>query len=257
MKKRLLCFDVDGTLRDNVTNEVSSSTRHTLQLLKDQGYLLAISSGRGVDSLKKTGIMELIAWDGFVCNNGQVVLDGKQQVLFQAVMNKEAVEKTIEVANQLGFAVILKSHPRLITREPNEYVFETQRYFQNMIPDVGVYHGQDVDAMTVHGPHGYDYEPFTHIEGINVLPGESTYADLTIKGVSKATGISKLLKLYQLDGYIAFGDSLNDMDMFEHADISIAMGQGNDRLKAVATFVTKSIDQDGIEYACRQIHLIP
>ena len=57
MKKRLLCFDVDGTLRDNVTNEVSSSTRHTLQLLKDQGYLLAISSGRGVDSLKKTGIM--------------------------------------------------------------------------------------------------------------------------------------------------------------------------------------------------------
>ena len=82
-----------------MTNEVSSSTRHTLQLLKDQGYLLAISSGRGVDSLKKTGIMELIAWDGFVCNNGQVVLDGKQQVLFQAVMKKEAVEKAIEVAN--------------------------------------------------------------------------------------------------------------------------------------------------------------
>ena len=47
------------------------------------------------------------------------------------------------------------------------------------------------------------------------------------------------------------------MDMFEHADISIAMGQGNDRLKAVATFVTKSIDQDGIEYACRHYHLIP
>ena len=43
--------------------------------------------------------------------------------------------------------------------------------------------------------------------------------------------------------------------MFEHASLSIAMGQGNEVLKKQASFVTKSIDEDGIYYACQQLQL--
>lgn len=89
-----------------------------------------------------------------------------------------------------------------------------------------------------------------------MLPGESTYADLTIEGVTKATGIQKLMSLYDIDEYIAFGDSLNDMDMFKEASLSIAMGQGNEQLKAIASYVTSSIDEDGIYQACVHFHLI-
>ena len=171
-------------------------------------------------------------------------------------MRKDAVVNLIKKADQLGYAVVLKSHPRIITKEPDEFVYESQRFFKSIIPPVGTYQGQNVDAMIVYGPLGYDYAPFQDIEGINVLPGESTYADITIQGISKATGIQQLLQLYHMEGYVAFGDSLNDVEMFKHASISIAMGQGNQQLKEMATFITTSIDNDGILNACLHFHLI-
>ena len=255
MDQLMLCFDVDGTLRDNVEHQVSDSTYQTLKQLKEKGYRLVISTGRGVDSLTGTGIMDMLDWDGYVCNNGQVILDASGKEMFHAALNPKAVKQTLAIADELGYAVVLKSHPRMITKEPDEYVLQSQKFFKNVIPEVGVYHGQDVDAMIVYGPMGYDYEPFMHIDGVCTLPGESTYADLTVEGISKATGIQQLLDLYHLDGYIAFGDSLNDVEMFKHATVSVAMGQGNEKLKAMASFVTKPIDEDGIAYACQSLKL--
>lgn len=255
MKKPMLCFDVDGTLRDNLHHQVCQTTRKALFDLKEAGYRLVISSGRGVDSLRKTGLMELLEWDGFVCNNGQIVLDASGQELFHASMKESAVLQTLTIAKRLGYAVVLKSKYRVISQAPDEYVFESQRFFNSVIPPVGEYEGQAVDAMIVYGPKGYDYAPFFEIAGITVLPGESTYADLTIAGVTKATGIQILLDMYEIDEYVAFGDSLNDMEMFKHANISVAMGQGNQRLKDIATYVTTPIDEDGIYQACLHLGL--
>ena len=43
--------------------------------------------------------------------------------------------------------------------------------------------------------------------------------------------------------------------MFKHAYISVAMGQGNPLLKEIATYVTTSIDDDGIYKACLHLGL--
>ena len=253
MKKTMMCFDVDGTLQDTVNHQVCPSTLKALKQLKENGYYIIISSGRGVDSLKRTGIMKMADWDGYVCNNGQVVLDEEEKELFHGALSPQTIQETLRVAKELDYAVVLKSQPRMITKEPDEYVKESQRFFNNVIPPVGEYHGQEVAAMIVYGPKGYDYAPFFEIEGLTVLPGESTYADLTIQGISKATGIQKLMEKYGCDEYVAFGDSLNDVDMFCHAAKSVAMGQGNEKLKQMATYVTAPIDEDGIYKAC--VHL--
>ena len=216
---------------------------------------MIIASGRGIDSLQKTGLMELIEWDGYVCNNGQDLLNQDGHSLFHASLENESVEQTIAIADRLGYAVVLKGRPRIITREPDEYVKESQRFFNNDIPKVSDYHGQEVDAMIVYGPKGYDYAPFLAVPHINVLPGESTYADLTIKGISKATGIRYFMDMFGLDQFMAFGDSLNDVEMFKHADISVAMGQGNEKLKQMATYVTDTIENDGIYKACQHFQL--
>ena len=255
MKDYLLCFDIDGTLRDNVNHQVSESTLKALKLLKRHGYRMIVASGRGIDSLQGTGIMDLIDWDGYVCNNGQDLLDCHGQPLFHASLDDCSVRQTLSIANELGYAVVLKGRPRMISKEPDEYVLESQRFFKNQIPDVGEYHGQEVDAMIVYGPKGYDYAPFLKVEGIQVLPGESTYADLTMRGISKTTGIRYFMDLYGLNHFMAFGDSMNDYDMFKHADISIAMGQGNDKLKSIASYVTYPIDQDGLYHACEYYKL--
>lgn len=75
-------------------------------------------------------------------------------------MDPQAVQEVLSIAKQYNYAVTLKSKQRIISKEPDEYVLQTQRYFQNQIPPVGTYCGQEVDAMIVYGPLGYDYAPF-------------------------------------------------------------------------------------------------
>ena len=169
--KPLLCFDVDGTLRDNVHHQVSLSTQKALRLLKKNGYHMIISSGRGIDSLTRTGLMDMFEWDGFVCNNGQVVLDAYKKEIFHASMDPQAVQEVLSIAKQYNYAVTLKSKQRIISKEPDEYVLQTQRYFQNQIPPVGTYCGQEVDAMIVYGPLGYDYAPFQKVSGVSQREG--------------------------------------------------------------------------------------
>ena len=50
---------------------------------------------------------------------------------------------------------------------------------------------------------------------------------------------------------VVFGDAKNDLKMFRPEWTSIAMGNAIAELKAKADFVTRSSDEDGIEYACR------
>jgi Cof subfamily protein (haloacid dehalogenase superfamily) len=254
---KIFCFDIDGTLRDNVNHEVSSSTKLALDTLKEMGYKLIISTGRAYDSLKRTKINELIDWDGFVLNNGQLLLDHNENVIEEKAFDPSTVIEVIKRADELNYAVTLKKEKRTITKEPDEYVKTTQAYFNNVIGPVEKYDGhEDVWAMIIYGPMGYDYAPFLDIEGCNVLPGMSCYADVSIKGVSKAKGCQYFVDHFQSEGYVAFGDSQNDLEMFKYADISICMGNGDELAKKRADYITDDINNDGILHALQHFNWI-
>ena len=55
---------------------------------------------------------------------------------------------------------------------------------------------------------------------------------------------------------MGFGDGGNDLAMLNHVAVSVAMGNANDELKEIASYVTKSVDDDGIEYALKHYGLI-
>ena len=59
-----------------------------------------------------------------------------------------------------------------------------------------------------------------------------------------------------MEDVIFFGDGKNDISMFEKIPYSIAMGNAIEPLKQMAYFVTKGVQEDGIEYACRYLGLI-
>lgn len=254
--KPMIFFDVDGTLRDNCHHQVSLSTIKALEKLHDYGYKIGIATGRSVDSLKNTGVPDLIKWDGYVCNNGQSILDENYNLVFELVIDPKIVRECIRIAKKYNIPLALKTKNRILTQEPNQNVLTAIKFFNAKVPPVGTYHDEKVAAMIAYGPLNYNYVPFKTISGINVLPGVSTYCDITHAKATKATGIKYILKKYNLEDYICFGDSLNDVEMFKHAKISICMGQGDPYLKSIATYVTDKIDRDGLYKACLQYDLI-
>ena len=76
--KPMMCFDVDGTIRGTTDEHiVYDSTILALKKLKEAGYPIVVSTGRGRDSFLRTGIQDIADWDGFVFNNGQLFTDGR------------------------------------------------------------------------------------------------------------------------------------------------------------------------------------
>ena len=55
---------------------------------------------------------------------------------------------------------------------------------------------------------------------------------------------------------IAFGDAENDLEMLKFAGIGVAMGNGEEQVKAQADYVTADVDDDGIAKALRHFGLI-
>lgn len=64
----------------------------------------------------------------------------------------------------------------------------------------------------------------------------------------KASAIQRLKQITKSDYVIAFGDGINDLEMFEIADESYAMENAVPELKAIATKVIGSNDMDGVAY---------
>lgn len=65
-------------------------------------------------------------------------------------------------------------------------------------------------------------------------------------GVSKAAGVSRLRERLGADRVVAFGDNLNDIPMFEVADVAVAVGNALPQTKAVADVVIGDNDHDAV-----------
>ena len=77
-----------------------------------------------------------------------------------------------------------------------------------------------------------------------------------IEATYKERGIDYLVSSRQLsrEQLICFGDGDNDVSMFDYCQTSICMGNGTERAKAHASFITLPIEQEGIAYALDQLH---
>lgn len=81
--------------------------------------------------------------------------------------------------------------------------------------------------------------------------------EVTAKGVSKGNALRHVLaeRPLQHPRLLAIGDGLNDLDMFDIADTSVAMGNAQDIVKQHADMVTTTCNEDGIAQALHQLGL--
>ena len=79
------------------------------------------------------------------------------------------------------------------------------------------------------------------------------------KDGGKGTGIRAVMERYGLrrEELIAFGDGENDMSMLKLAGIGVAMGNGDQAVKAMADYVTGPVEEDGVSQALRHFGLLP
>ena len=77
------------------------------------------------------------------------------------------------------------------------------------------------------------------------------FTDITSGEADKGKGLQVMAEYLGLDisETMAFGDGGNDISIIREAGIGVAMGNANEEVKAMADYVTSSVDEDGVKNA--------
>lgn len=84
----------------------------------------------------------------------------------------------------------------------------------------------------------YQYDIYTGDPWLEIMPYAAT----------KANAILQLKELYQCDTVVVFGDGVNDLSMFQAADQCYAVANAVPSLKAAATDIIGSNEEDGVAH---------
>ena len=256
MRRKILFFDIDGTLIDRRLGvpEIPEEVLAKMRWLQEQGHKLLISSGRPKRFIEA---YQNIGFDGFILSNGGYVeIDGRS--VYENRMEYEhakavadlldelQLEYMIETADQIYirsefqtlygfFAAIGRGHVFTFDFDRDEVLHRTLKIECNCTE-------KEVEQIRTTVSRLFSFELGTDRHG--------TEHDFEIfpTTVSKATGVQKVLDYYgaeQTDTY-AFGDGLNDREMFQFCQVSVAMGNGEEALKELATLICPPIQERGL-----------
>jgi len=95
-------------------------------------------------------------------------------------------------------------------------------------------------------------------ENLRLVSWHPHSSDVVRFEASKASGVSHLVNHLGLkpENVLVFGDGLNDLELFDYAGISIAMGKSAPELQEKADYITKNLEEDGIFYALEELNMV-
>ena len=80
MCSKIFCFDLDMTLLDHKTFHISEKVLKDLEALKKEGHVVAVATGRDMDSEFSKAYKKQLQPDAIVHSNGQKVTVGEKKI---------------------------------------------------------------------------------------------------------------------------------------------------------------------------------
>jgi len=275
MKTKYVFLDIDGTLV-GYDSKIPASALKALNQAKANGHKIIISSGRAYCMIYKE-LLSAIDFDGIISSGGAcVMVDGR--VIYESYIEDESLAFVIDYFRANGITYLLMSKDDIYAETVfNKYVLPGMikaGYNKDLVEQA---YGTNIEVEDIRRVRGgnklaYFTSPFKPDKIASDLDGRFYVVDFSVGkteksnffgemnngGVNKASGIDEYLKYVggSIEDTIAIGDSANDLEMLEHAAISVAMGNGTEAAKAAADFVTDDVDKDGIYNAFVKLGLI-
>jgi Cof subfamily protein (haloacid dehalogenase superfamily) len=256
---RILALDLDDTLlRSDLS--ISFRTRNVIKKAASQGVVVVLASGRVPLAMERfSKLLGMHRRAGYlICNNGTVVQESHTgNRISETLLNSAAALAVYDLAVAEGFAVQLYEEDVMYVSRDNEYTRYDQKLtglrqvvvenFRDMIEE-GCY------KLLIPGDPML-LQPLESIirtylgNDITLFTSKPYFLEVLPKNTDKGTALAMIAETLGIgrDAVLAIGDSMNDEAMIRWAGMGVAMANGDDRIKGIASLVTeKTNDDDGV-----------
>lgn len=276
MERKLIFLDIDGTLTEPGKNVPPDTAVESIRRARANGHRVVLCSGRNYGMLSP---LLQYGFDGLVGSAGGYIEYGGQ-VVYDCPMTPEQQEKALRALASDGIYRTVEGKDRSYTDESfKEFLREAARsggnsellrWREQIESELGIrpmaeYQGESIykigfvcrSAADLREPMRALGDSFDFcIQGTDQLG--SINGELINKAFNKGMAVERLCDYlgHPIADTIAFGDSMNDLEMIQTAGLGVCMGNGSPALKKIADEVCPPVQEDGLLRAFEQHGLI-
>lgn len=248
---RFVITDVDGTLLQNGKKQVSDKLLSQIPQLKEKGILFAVASGRNYDEL--INLFAPVRSDMlFITNNGGVVIFDDEVVFKSPIARRDALDIIKEAESIVGCNALVAGEKSSYYLAKNydfaKFMKETMEYHSNEIEEIYKIR-EDITKISVHQNGGVSEAVFTRFakkwgQRTEISVSDREWFDFTAPYVNKGNAIANVQRLYEIskEDTMTFGNSYNDLGMFECSYFSYAMQNADNEIRKVAKHIAPSVE---------------
>ena len=248
---KIIFFDIDGTLIDMHTKNISEKMLETLIRLKENGNILCIATGRSPISLPH---FDGVEFDAFLTFNGSYCFDKYHTILSNSIPADD-VQTIIQNATAINRPVSLATRERLVAngKEKNlEEYFSFAHLELEVSDDFEEVTKEEIYQVMLGCVESEYPEIMKNVRRAKITAWWDRAVDIIPSDGGKGIAVEKILKYYNLDkAYaLAFGDGNNDIEMLQAVGTGVAMENASHRLKEIADDICGHVSKDGIYHYC-------
>jgi Cof subfamily protein (haloacid dehalogenase superfamily) len=258
---RLLLADVDGTL---VTPDKVLTDRaiKAVQSLGEAGILFAITSGRPPQGMSML-IEPLHITTPIAAFNGGLLVNHDMSVIEQRVLPGELVLPVADLIRSFGLDVWAYRGADWYVPDPQgshvarESAPKVMTSLDGLTSDVAKLVGVSDDLDAVARASSAVHDQFG--DQVSAARSQPYYLDVTHPDANKGAVARYLSATYAIpaEAIATIGDMPNDVLMFAHSGLSIAMGNASPEVQRAARRVTTANTQEGFASAVERFVLPP
>ncbi len=265
---KLVSSDIDSTLIDNV-HPICQKNVEAISYFKNNNVIFALCTGKSYaiskDFCKKVGA------DFGIFGNGSHCVDlSTNKDIFKSTLSVSALTKCLKLAKKYDMHIHANTDTGIITEKLEFLDLRNSLLFPGKIEINEV---SDISNLLITGnvgilqlvvSSGDDLlelkAKLQQIKGISIthirkkgkyrdtiIDKDYEYLDISASNVSKGNAVNALSNYLSIPKkhILAIGDNINDISMFNVANIGVAVSNAYDEVKEVADFVTQNSAENG------------
>jgi len=255
---RLMLADVDGTLvtQDKVLTDQAIAAVGSLH---DAGVRFAVTSGRPPKGMSML-VDPLNLETPIAAFNGGLLVDRDMNVIEQRVIPEHLVKPIFDLMTSFKLSVWIYRDADWYVPDPEgphvareawtvKFDPKVMESLAGLTDRVAKIVGVSDDHQAVAGASSAAQAQFG--DHVTAAASQPYYLDVTHPAANKGAVAEFLAKRYDIaaEEIATIGDMPNDILMFAHSGLSIAMGNADDQVKRAARRVTESNENEGFARA--------